>query len=383
MIELLINPPFHALMGQDQSYVPLSLLWAANNAKDPGIYNFEIDENLLPLSFSERLNEFESYLSAVESADHPVWQRVRSVLKKYNPKEIWMTHYYAKELSINRVSDIAKDMNIRVRINRPYEEPFEKNKISGRRGRFERLLQNYNANSLAHIFTSSGCPYKCGFCLSDKKVQFREIEDIIYEMNYLVSNFSCDTFTFWDDAFTLSKKRIKKFAELKNKSQSSHVKYVCESRADSLNEEIVKILKDSGCVNVSVGFETGSPRLLKVIQKGETIKDYYKAADLLNKYSIQWGAYAMVGFPTETEEDVNLTFDLFEKTSPHKVTVSVYTPYPKTSLAKQFHSDFEEKQIIKMCHQASNINMTAMEDSVYEKVIVDFFRKFDEYNKER
>ena len=51
MKEMLINPPFHSLMGQDQSYVPLSLLWAANDAEDPGIYNFEINDGLKALSF--------------------------------------------------------------------------------------------------------------------------------------------------------------------------------------------------------------------------------------------------------------------------------------------------------------------------------------------
>jgi len=380
MKELLVNPPFHALMGQDQSYVPISLLWAAHEATDPRIYNFEIMENLDALSYSGRLDAFKSYLSIVESPDHPVWKKVRSVLGKYNPEEIWMTHYYAKDLSINMVSNIAKEIGIEVKINRPYEPPFAKDKINGRRGLFECLLQEYDKNSMSHIFSSCGCPYKCGFCLSDTKVQYREMEDIIYEMNYLVSNFSCDMFTFWDDAFTLSKKRIRKFAELKAESPSSHVEYVCESRADSLNEDIVKILKDSGCVNVSVGFETGSPRLLEMIRKGETIEDYEKAADLLNKHSMQWGAYAMVGFPTETEEDVKSTLDLIDKTSPNKVTVSSYTPYPKTFLSKQFHSDCDENEIIRMCHQSTNINVTSMEDSVYEETVKDFFKKCDYYN---
>jgi len=381
MKELLVNPPFHSLMGQDQSYVPLSLLWAANDAEDPGIYNFEIENSLDQLSYLDRLSGFERYLFAVSSPEHFMWKNVRNVFEKYNPKEIWMTHYYAKDMSINVVSDIAKGMGIKVRINRPYEPPFQKDKINARRGLFESLLQEYKRDRLSHIFTSSGCPYSCGFCLSDNKVQFREISDIIFEMDYLVSNFSCELFTFWDDAFTLVDKRIVEFAKHKEKSLSSKSRYMCESRADSLNENNIKILKDSGCENISVGFETGSPRLLKLIRKGEGIEDYLRTADLLNKYGINWKAYVMIGFPTETEEEVNLTLDLVERTLPNKVTASVYTPYPRTFLSEKFCN--EKINVSKMCHQFENINVTDMDDSLYYKLIHDFFNKCDVYNKKR
>ena len=316
----------------------------------------------------------------MESEDHVVWEMVKNILEENNPEEIWMTHYFAKELSINRVTEIAERMWIIVRVNRPYEEPFYKNKINGRRGLFECLLQEYNKDNISHIFTSSGCPYSCGFCLSDKKVQYRGIGDIIYEMDYLVSNFSCDLFTFWDDAFTLSKKRIKQFMEAKAKSLSSNVKYKCESRADSLNEEIVLMLKESGCDNISVGFETGSPRLLELIKKGEGLEDYYRAADLLHKHSMNWNAYAMVGFPTEMEEEVSLTFNLIDRTQPDSVTASAYTPYPGTYLSEKFGS--RGKDIFRMCHQSENVNITSMDDSVYEKTVIDFFKRCDDYNKD-
>jgi radical SAM superfamily enzyme YgiQ (UPF0313 family) len=381
MKELLINPPFHLLMGQDQSYAPLSLLWAANIAEDPGIYNFEISEDLRPLSYSERFSGFELYLSAVKNPDHLIWKNIRNVLEKYNPEEIWMTHYYAKELSIKMIASLAEEMGINVRIKKPYEKPFSKNKINASRGRFECLLQKYEKNNLSHIFTSTGCPYKCGFCLSDVKVQFREISDILSEINYLVSSFSCDLFTFWDDAFTLSKKRIKEFADKKSKSKSSNIKYVCESRADHLDEDNIKILKESGCENISVGFETGSERLLSLVRKGETLDDYYKAADFLNKHSIKWQAYAIIGFPTETREEIEETFSLMEKTKPGKIIVSVYTPYPGTFLSRTFNRD--KKDIFTMCHQAKNVNLTEMGDTEYEEVILDFLKRCDDYNDRR
>jgi len=92
-----------------------------------------------------------------------------------------------------------------------------------------------------------------------------------------------------------------------------------------------------------MGIESGSNEILKYVKKGETIEDYKRAADILNKYGIQWKAYCIMGFPIETKEDILETIRFSKSLGPFKIALSFFTPYKGTSL----YDECEELGLIK------------------------------------
>jgi radical SAM superfamily enzyme YgiQ (UPF0313 family) len=106
----------------------------------------------------------------------------------------------------------------------------------------------------------------------------------------------------------------------------------CETRADVVDEELLAELKRTGCVELLIGIESGSDRILKEIKKGITVEQVMKVARLLNRMGFIWGAFFMVGFPQETEEDVRLTMRLMGKIRADRINLCVFTPYPGCEL---------------------------------------------------
>ena len=114
---------------------------------------------------------------------------------------------------------------------------------------------------------------------------------------------------FVDDIFPLKKKE---FCDLMDGfvKEKLNIPWKCEARADLLSEEICVKMKEAGCKMIKIGFESGSDRILKQINKRETRKDYIKAAEILKKVGIKVGVYEMLGFPGETDRDVDETISL-------------------------------------------------------------------------
>jgi radical SAM superfamily enzyme YgiQ (UPF0313 family) len=91
-------------------------------------------------------------------------------------------------------------------------------------------------------------------------------------------------------------------------------------------------MKKAGCNSIKVGIESGSERILKLMDKGITLERVEEAARLFREVGIHWTAYFMMGIPTETKEDVKKTLDLLYKIRPSFASIGVYEPFPGTKL---------------------------------------------------
>jgi radical SAM superfamily enzyme YgiQ (UPF0313 family) len=147
-------------------------------------------------------------------------------------------------------------------------------------------------------------------------------------MRYINQRFSTDYFTFWDENFTLNKHRLKEFCS----SYDVPALWRCDSRADSLTEEIVSMMKSSGCGQMSLGLECADNEILQKIGKNETTDDFLRAAEILSKHSMQWKAYMIIGFPYDTEESILKSIEFVKKLQPFRITLSYFTPYKGTEL---------------------------------------------------
>lgn len=185
------------------------------------------------------------------------------------------------------------------------------------------------------IMTNRGCPFRCGYCSSPtftkKSVRFRSFENVLDEIKYVTSFYNKNVVSFLDDNFTINKKRVTELCEHLI-SANLKVSWDTMTRADILNEDVVKLLKQAGCCGVSIGIESGSERMLKKIDKGVNLEKVVDAYDLLYRYDIPSGANFMAGFPEETMEDIDKTFDVMKRIKTENINFNIFEPIPGSPL---------------------------------------------------
>jgi len=198
--------------------------------------------------------------------------------------------------------------------------------------------ERYNGSEMGSIITSRGCPFHCGFCgaknMWTKKVRARSNKSVINEILYLKEKYKLNNFYFWDDSFTVNRNRtISLCKELIN--SKLNIKWSCSTRVNIIDDELLKWMKKAGCVNIDIGIESGSDKMLKEIGKNITVNQIENALHMIRKNKINVNAYFMIGFPTETSENIEQTYNFLQNKKIGKVLFSIFTPYPGTELFEQ------------------------------------------------
>jgi radical SAM superfamily enzyme YgiQ (UPF0313 family) len=202
--------------------------------------------------------------------------------------------------------------------------------------------------SAAVVFTGRGCPFRCGFCAANTVwkanrasreapvVRKRPVQDVIEELRELQDIYGFDFFYILDDTFGVSKGDIEEFCDAYVRS-GLRMLWAAETRVNRISDpEIVRILRDAGCIQLDFGVETGSPCMLEVIGKGITVDQTVRAFDLCRRGGIRTFANILVNLPGETEEDLRLTQELLERIRPTVVSVGVTQPYPGTRFYERY-----------------------------------------------
>jgi radical SAM superfamily enzyme YgiQ (UPF0313 family) len=167
----------------------------------------------------------------------------------------------------------------------------------------------------ALLLTTRGCPYNCSFCgcnlIFGRKIRHRPIESIERELLYLIKERHVEGIWILDDTFTINLNHAISIAKLLDKY---HVTWGCESRVDSLTSSFVAELKNLGCVQMDFGVESGSQRILdEVIGKKIKIDGVIQTFNLVKQNRIRTLANFMIGFPTETNKDLEATKQLADR----------------------------------------------------------------------
>ena len=202
------------------------------------------------------------------------------------------------------------------------------------------------------IITARGCPFNCAFCQSSQLVRsnkgrffrFHSPEYVIGMIKHLVDNYGAEGILFAEDIFSLDRKNMAGICNLLIK-QGLHkkIKYAVNLRVDTINEELLRLLKKSGCVRAIYGFESGSDRVLKIMNKRTTLEQNLRAVKLTKKAGITCEASILIGVPGEQGEDLKKTLKFLKKSKPDRVIRSKFFPIPGTT----FYNQLLEKRIIK------------------------------------
>ena len=185
------------------------------------------------------------------------------------------------------------------------------------------------------LMSSRGCPYYCIYCGSHlvfgRKFRQRSVSNMIAEIEQLVKKYKINGFWFVDDTFTINKAWILEFCQ-KLKAKDFKLKWACQARVNTIDEEVLKAMKAAGCVQIDYGVESGSPEVLKIIKKAITPEMVKKTFCLTRKLGIRSAATFMLGLPGEKAEDIRQTLKLAKEIKADWTSFFFVIPYPGTEL---------------------------------------------------
>lgn len=187
----------------------------------------------------------------------------------------------------------------------------------------------------AAIISSRGCVFDCAYCASvrfwGRRWRSRSPENVLAEIKWLVEKFRIRSIFFYDDNFPVNKKRVIAICEgIRNNDWN--LKWSCCSNVKMLNRDLLEVMKDSGCVSIDFGVESGSNKILKNINKQQTSEDIIKAFDLVHEAGIATRAYLMVGSPGENKATIDETIELVGRIKPLSLGANILWLLPGTAI---------------------------------------------------
>lgn len=207
-------------------------------------------------------------------------------------------------------------------------------------------LLNMKTN-MATMITSRGCPMQCSFCASaalhGPKMRLRSPENIVDEMEHLIKDYNVETIAFMDDTFTLHSKRVKQICN-EIKRRNLNVFWGCTARVDTLSGDVLKQMREAGCIAMLMGVESADQQTLDQVNKKTTIAKIRHAFELSRKERIRTIASVVLGMPGDTKESMGRTIKFVQELKPSYAIFSLATPYPGT----RFYQQMKEKNLIKV-----------------------------------
>ena len=188
------------------------------------------------------------------------------------------------------------------------------------------------------VQTSRGCPYTCSFCAFGKLPwRTRAIENVVAELEWLKKDYGVQEFLFFDDVLTLDKKRTQKLCNLMIE-KGLGMQWVCCTRANNVDHDLLKLMKQAGCKEIAFGIESGSDEVLADTTKGVTKDQIRQAAKWCHELGILFYGLAIIGLPGENEKSVQDTIDFINEIQPFYTQFGFCTPFPNTDTYDYFKS---------------------------------------------
>lgn len=199
----------------------------------------------------------------------------------------------------------------------------------------------------APMIMSRGCTAKCRFCNLNiaGNVQRRSAENVIEEMKLLKSMYKVKEVLFQDSNFAYNRDETLHFCSLML-AEGLNIKWTLPqgTRIATLDEELCRMLKRAGCYRISIGIEAGDKEMQRYIRKGVNLDKVNEKLKIIKKHGIEVLANFMLGFPGETEQQIQTTLDVALKLPLDYANFYIFTPYPGSSFFKELVEKGEIKE---------------------------------------
>ena len=220
---------------------------------------------------------------------------------------------------------------------------------------------------IAPIITGRGCPYSCSYCAahlsSGRLIRRRKIENVLAEIRRLVTDFGIREIHIVDDNFTFDRNYVLDFCRALV-SARLNISWTLPNgvRLDRLDEEMLLAMKESGLYLIAVAVETASDRILRLVKKGLTRQQIEQGLSLINRAGIAAAGFFILGFPTETREEIFETIKFSRQLNLIRANYFTFLPLPGTeayaglSAEERKRIDWEKFDFTSVVYQPSGIS---------------------------
>jgi anaerobic magnesium-protoporphyrin IX monomethyl ester cyclase len=210
-------------------------------------------------------------------------------------------------------------------------------------------LFKMNRYPMHRVVTSRGCPFTCVFCNSSTiwlgKWRKRDPEEVVNEIEFLITQYKKKVFFFNDNSFNVDLKRVKQFCQI---ILDRKLKFLWSTpvRPEIISKEIASLMKDAGCYNVGIGIESANNSILKQMKKSNTIERVQKGIRIFREAGIEVLGQFVIGSPGDTLETVKESIQFAKNSELDFVMFYSILPFKSTEqwdYVHEYGSLFESK----------------------------------------
>jgi anaerobic magnesium-protoporphyrin IX monomethyl ester cyclase len=235
---------------------------------------------------------------------------------------------------------------------------------------FPHIPAHLNAcREVVSIFTSRGCPYGCTFChnIFGKRFRARSAGHVVDEMEYLTHRFGIRQFDIRDDIFNLDRKRVFDICDrIIKRGLNIRISFPNGLRGDLVDEELVLALKSAGMFSCTYALETASPRLQKMTRKHIDLDRLRHIIRFTSAQEVITKVFVMLGFPTETREEMAMTVDYALDDAIDFVIAHTVNPFEGTEVAEQVSARGIDVRALRENFDYLQVNFSVSEVSTEE-----------------
>ena len=248
--------------------------------------------------------------------------------------------------------------------------------------RYKLPLFSYPKAPNTSIISSRGCPYACSYCdrsVFSRGFRFNSPDYILDHVALLERKYGIRHVFFYDDLFTFDRQRVARFCDLKER-KGIKVGYNCIARLEHVDEELLRLLRRSGCWQLNFGIESGDPEVLKQHRKFYGLDEVGRKLQMVKQAGMRVKGLFMVGLPGEDEAAIRRTIDYALTLPLDEINVTKFTPFPGAPVYKTIrdHGDFDETWELMNCINTVFVpkGMTREQvDRLYNEFISRFYRR--------
>lgn len=193
---------------------------------------------------------------------------------------------------------------------------------------------------VAPVMATRGCPFQCTFCagktVTGIKIRSRSVKNVLTEVELLNKKYGIKEIHFLDDNFTFNRRYVKNFCQELLK-KDFRISWCCPNgvRLDTLDLEILKLMKQAGCYYISVGIESGSDRILKLMKKSLDVKKITRQIKLIRQSGLTVNGFFILGYPGETKKEMEKTIKFSQRLGLTRAAFYNFLPLPGTEAYRQ------------------------------------------------
>jgi radical SAM superfamily enzyme YgiQ (UPF0313 family) len=196
------------------------------------------------------------------------------------------------------------------------------------------------------VITSRGCPYRCDFCINSRRqtpLRFHSPARVLDEIAYVAQRYNIQAVAFYDELMATDPVRFQAICDGMIQRGLNRLRWECQAHPRLIRTDMLGLMKRAGCVQVAIGFESGSQAILDRIHKSTRVESNLEIAAKVREAGLRLRGCFVIGVPGETREDIARTEQFIQKARLDFASLHFLTPYPGTELFAQYEQSIRRR----------------------------------------